>query len=104
MTSLTSSPLLIALMQTAATLPVLFLGLLAAAVRLVAAAPISLRYRLMGGARSDLTPALHWGEPHVVIEVNPEDGPVLVTIEYRVDPAQAEEFVAAIHDLSLIRR
>jgi quinol monooxygenase YgiN len=34
----------------------------------------------------------------------PEDGPVLVTIEYRIDPHHAEDFAAAMRDLGVVRR
>ena len=34
----------------------------------------------------------------------PEDGPVLVTIEYRIDPHHAGDFAAAMQDLGVVRR
>ena len=52
----------------------LILGLLAAT-----------RYRLAGGASLDLTPSLHWPQPAVTIEPPAEHGPVLVTVDYRID-------------------
>ena len=49
----------------------------------------------------DLTPALHWWpEPQVHEAVSPSRGPVLVSIEYRVDAAQADEFLKLLRDLS----
>ena len=49
----------------------------------------------------NLTPALHWWpEPHVHEEVAPTRGPVLVSIEYRIDLASAAEFLAVLHELS----
>ncbi len=39
----------------------------------------------------------------VVIELEPEEGPVLVTIEYCIDPNQAEEFMEAINALRVVR-
>jgi Transmembrane secretion effector len=53
---------------------------------------------------SDLTPAGAWSDPQVDIEPRPEDGPVLVTVEYDIDPADAERFVAAMQELGRIRR
>ncbi len=38
-----------------------------------------------------------------MIELRPEDGPVLISIRYRIDPAQADEFVSAINELKPIR-
>jgi quinol monooxygenase YgiN/branched-subunit amino acid transport protein len=46
-----------------------------------------------GGAPLDLSPATPpaWTPP--AVEIGPEDGPVMVTIEYRVEPARLEAFV-----------
>jgi quinol monooxygenase YgiN len=35
---------------------------------------------------------------------SPDDGPVLVTVEYRIDPAEAAGFLRAVHELEPIRR
>jgi MFS family permease len=52
----------------------------------------------------DLTPSLHWGEPAVVIEPHPEQGPILVTIGYHIDPQEAEAFCQAMWAMRAIRR
>lgn len=78
-------------------------ALLWAAIGLLVGIPVALRYRLMRGAKSDLTPALNRTEPQVVIELNPEEGPVLVTVDYRIDPAQAEAFILKVHAMRLVR-
>jgi hypothetical protein len=70
----------------------LLLGLLAAA-----------RYRLAEGARLDLTPSLHWPQPAVTVEPPAEHGPVLVTVEYRIDPTQAVDFTRAMRRVRLER-
>ncbi|MFB2919130.1 MULTISPECIES: MFS transporter [Aerosakkonema] len=69
-------------------------------IGLVAAVP----YRLVTSEKLDLTPSLHWPEPVVAIELNPEQGPVLITIEYRIDTARSQEFAKAMHALSRLRR
>lgn len=52
----------------------------------------------------DLTPALHWWpEPQVHEAVAPGRGPVLVSIEYDIDPASADEFLGLLRELSLER-
>lgn len=51
----------------------------------------------------DLTPSMHWAEPNVVGPLLPEQGPVFVTIEYRIDPERAAGFLAAMKDLRRIR-
>jgi MFS family permease/quinol monooxygenase YgiN len=63
-----------------------------------------LRYPVKIDEESDLTPSLHWPEPHLGLEPRPDQGPVLVTVEYRIDPHQAHAFSQAMHALSLIRR
>ena len=45
---------------------------------------------------SDLTPSEHWPEPVFSTEPEPDAGPVLVTVEYTVEPARAEKFVTAM--------
>ncbi|HEX8774051.1 MAG TPA: MFS transporter [Pyrinomonadaceae bacterium] len=52
----------------------------------------------------DLEPSLHWSEPTFVSEPRPEDGPVLVTVQYQIDPGRAEEFVAAMREVKRILR
>jgi len=50
------------------------------------------RVSVEGGGDEDLTPALPASLPEVAIEVEPDDGPVMVTVEYHIDPARAAEF------------
>ena len=38
------------------------------------------------------------------IEPLPDDGPVLITVEYQIDPEDAERFVPAMEELGRIRR
>jgi hypothetical protein len=64
----------------------------------------ALRWRLRTGEQLDLTPSAHWPEPAVAIEPDPEEGPVLVTIEYRIDPGRAQEFVQVMDRLGRSRR
>ena len=52
----------------------------------------------------DLTPTRHWPDPKVVGEPDPESGPVVIEVQYRIDPARAAEFVAAARELERIRR
>jgi len=37
-------------------------------------------------------------------EVDPSQGPVLVTVEYEVDPRRADEFLEALHKFARVRR
>ncbi len=62
------------------------------------------RYQLTPGDKLDLSPSLHWPEPTVMIDLRPDDGPVLITIEYYIDPERGREFAQAMLALSRVRR
>lgn len=55
-------------------------------------------------ARGSLETWNHWGKLSMVTQPEPDEGPVLVTIEYRVDPQKVPEFLDALHDYQRIRR
>lgn len=57
-------------------------------------------------ATSDVSPWNHWRMPAIVKDLRPEldEGPVLVTLEYRVNRVQSEEFLEAIHEYGRVRR
>jgi MFS family permease len=48
------------------------------------AIPIARRWKLHSGPAADLTPSMHWPEPVLAGKQEPDAGPVLVAIEYRV--------------------
>jgi hypothetical protein len=79
------------------------IALLAAGAGLILGLLVATRYRLAGGASLDLTPSLHWPQPAVVIEPAAEHGPVLVTVEYRIERMHAEDFVQAMREVRLER-
>ena len=64
----------------------------------------AIRYRVNLDDESDLTPSLHWPEPHLILEPKPEHGPVLITMEYLIDPPQSGQFAKAMRALSVVRR
>jgi quinol monooxygenase YgiN len=43
-------------------------------------------------------------EPVTVIEPEPDDGPVLVLVRYRIEPGRAEDFAAAMRAMRQVRR
>lgn len=61
-------------------------------------------FPLRGGEGLDLNPSLHWTDPTFVQEPHPEQGPVLVTVEYFIDPERAREFTHAMQDIKRIVR
>jgi hypothetical protein len=52
----------------------------------------------------DLAPSMHWLAPVLAIDAEPDRGPVLVTIESRIDPEKSDAFLTAIRDLGQQRR
>jgi hypothetical protein len=75
-----------------------------AAAGVLAAAAVLHRRKLQSGAALDLTPSAHWPEPVVSTDVAPDRGPVLVTVEYRVNSGDRDAFVVALHRYALERR
>jgi MFS family permease len=79
-------------------------ALLIAAGGLLAGVVVAQRWPLAPGEEVDLTPGAGWSEPELMIEPAPSDGPVLVTLEYRVPDERAAEFVEAMQQLGRVRR
>jgi MFS family permease len=75
-----------------------------AAAGALAAIPLTWRWKLQTGASVDHTPSIHWPEPIVTHEVERDQGEVLVTVEYRIDPRDRGEFLAAMDQLGYERR
>ncbi len=61
------------------------------------------RSRLPEGEGPDLSPAPRWPDPELAAHFHPERGPVLVTVEYAIDPAVSEPFARAMRALGRIR-
>jgi MFS family permease len=78
--------------------------LLCAGVALLVAAAATFRLKLAGLRELDTSPSGHWPEPILVVERHEEHGPVLVTVEYFIEPARAREFALAMQPMRMIRR
>ena len=80
------------------------LALLCSAIGMVVGLAAVLRWRLQTSEGLDTTQVwAPWVEPHVLIEERTMDAPVLVTVEYRIDPQQALSFLEAMRDLHRVR-
>jgi MFS family permease len=79
-------------------------ALLISAIGMVVGLAATYRIHIRSGEGLNLAPSRQWPAPVVTHDVEPDRGPVLVTVRYRVDPARAAEFAAAMHDVSRIRR
>jgi MFS family permease len=66
--------------------------------------PLLWRSRLETGANVDLSPSMHWPEPVIFADAEKERGPVLVTVEYRVNPQSRAPFLALLAKLEAERR
>ena len=79
-------------------------ALLAAGATALASIPLVRRFHLLEETPPDLSPyALNRAAPQVLIEPHPEDGPVLVTIEFKIRPEDSAEFTGAIHKVREMR-
>ena len=68
--------------------------MLAAGLGTAVAALVGARFRLGEAAHVNVTPSGHWPQPVVGPDLHDDRGPVLVTIEYRIDPTRSTEFRA----------
>ncbi|MCC3504586.1 MULTISPECIES: MFS transporter [unclassified Microcoleus] len=75
-----------------------------AGVGAIATTALATRYRLRCAEKMDLTSSLHWQQPAHSFEPSPNDGPVLITLEYCIDPADANSFKQVMQALSRTRR
>ena len=71
-------------------------ALLLAAAGGMIAIPATWRWKLQTGATVDLSPSMHWPAPVTTHAIEPDRGPVLVTVEYRIDPKNREPFLHAL--------
>jgi predicted MFS family arabinose efflux permease len=79
-------------------------ALMTAAIGLMGTTVLSRRFCLQCAEKMDLSSSLHWDQPFHYFEPCPNDGPVMITIEYRIDTTQTDAFNTAMIALSRIRR
>lgn len=77
-------------------------ALVIAAIGLLMGIPLTWRFKLGQSEAQDLSPSMHWPAPEVAL---PEDGltdrgPVMVTVEYKIDQAQTKDFIKAVEEWS----
>jgi MFS family permease len=82
----------------------LSVALLAAAVGGIIAIPLTARWRLQAAAGLDLSPSMHWRTPTFARAIDPDRGPVLVTVEYRVAKENCGAFRDSIDEIGRERR
>jgi len=62
------------------------------------------QYRIGRHDADDRSPSVHWPIPMLADDVESDRGPVMVTVEYRIDLARAHEFAQIMHQMRRIRR
>ena len=70
----------------------------------VVAIALTWPWKLQTGASMDLSPSMHWPAPLTAQPIEQDRGPVLVTVEYRIDPRDREAFLEALAPIEHERR
>ncbi|MGE0773713.1 MAG: MFS transporter [Sphingomonadaceae bacterium] len=78
-------------------------ALVIAGVLQVAAALLGLRYPLPQVEQLNLDPLSRWQEPDTAVAIQPRSGPIVTTIEYRVDEANVAAFLVEMGERRRIR-
>jgi hypothetical protein len=78
--------------------------LLSAGIVLLIGLVLGSRYHLGVVENLDTTQSGHWADPDIVYQPLPHHGPVLVTVEYSIDPARAVDFNKAMTQLGVQRK
>jgi MFS family permease len=81
----------------------LMVALEIAAAILIAGLAMSVRWGLRTAEGIDLTPS-PISEPVVALTPEAEGGPVMIQVEYRIDPVRADDFVASMQSVKRFRR
>ncbi|MBN2039618.1 MAG: MFS transporter [Spirochaetes bacterium] len=93
-----------AIWGTAAGIAGIPVVLLIAAVLLVISIPATYPFKLITGEGVDLRPYAEWRLSPLKQRPGMEEGPVLVTLEYEIDPKKASRFIKAMGPLKATRR
>lgn len=78
-------------------------SLYVAAAGLAATLVLARRFPVEVSEAADVTPSMHWTAPETVVNPDPRDGPVLVTVEYRIQPESVAPFLTAMEGVRRIR-
>jgi MFS family permease len=76
----------------------------AAAAGALVVIPLTWRWKLQTGGGVDLTPSMHWPPPLTARDIEHDRGPVLVSVEYRIDPRERNAFLRVLNQLARERR
>jgi len=65
---------------------------------------LTARWRLQTAAGLDLTPSMHWRTPAFAHRVADDQGPILLTVDYRIDPRDTGPFLGLMHEIGRERK
>jgi MFS family permease len=65
---------------------------------------VNRRVQVRMGTEADVTPGVQLPDLAIAVEPLPDDGPVLIQLEYRVTAENQEAFLRAIHAVARVRR
>jgi MFS family permease len=80
------------------------IALAVSAGTMLALLALSYRIRVRMGDEADVTPGLQLPELAIAVEPLPDDGPVLIQVEYQISPENREAFLSAIQAIEPTRR
>ena len=80
------------------------IALIASTVVMLAMHALNRRYPVVMGTEAQVTTGVQLPEIAIAIQPLPNDGPVLIQLEYRIDPGNEAAFIRAIHDVEPTRR
>jgi MFS family permease len=78
-------------------------SLLIAAAWMLVSAGLAVPFPMRSAEGLDLDPAEHWPDPETEGHIDSDDGPVVIMIEYHVEPADWPAFRAAAEQLTRLR-
>ncbi len=82
----------------------LTVALVASALTMLALLALGYRVRVRMGHESEVTPGTQLPELALAAEPSPDDGPVLIQVQYQIDPDKREAFLKSIQRSEPTRR
>jgi len=79
-------------------------ALLGAAMVGIAGLVVSRSFKLQQNFSQNLDPSMHWPEPVLEKQTDPDRGPVMITVEYHIDSKDEADFLNLLYQLADARR
>lgn len=74
------------------------------AAAMLASAAIGLVWAVPATTRRNLDPVNRWQQPQLALELQQRSGPIMISVEYTIDPADVNEFLRTMAQRRRIRR